>query len=174
MVELATQRGTRISSERITLYWDSLQDLPMPALVAAFVRARKESTYFPQASDIRGFVEATGDDAIMLAWTAFISHASKTGAYRKLITGDPCAADALLCVFGSWPKFCEECGCVSASAWRERRLQFFAAYRDAARIPRGDEVKVLPGLSAQLGEDVGSSGQIGGANNQKLLHAAQD
>ena len=154
MVESGEATGTKLTATRIRVYAADLADLDPLAVVAAFRRVRREgSGFFPSVSEIRRQVEATPDDAALLAWTALERAADEVGAYRALEVWDAAAAVAVEAVFGSWPAFC---ACERGPELAQRRQQFMVAYREARRrVPeRLAEPRRLPGLHAASGREL--------------------
>ena len=147
MVRLAIAYPTtgRLSEMTIRTYARALGDVPWPALTEAGARAIRESRFFPSVAELRGYVEASVDDAGLLAWAWLGEQAERIGAYASLSVADPCAAAALEAVFGSWPAYCATEG----PALGARRAEFLAAYRQARRQPSQGSVRLLPGWCGQ-------------------------
>jgi hypothetical protein len=139
MVALAEAFGGRLTEQRIRLYAQALGDLPLAQVELAVQRGIRESRYFPSVAELRAFVQPTGDEAALLAWSGFQRAAADVGAWASLVVEDPCAAEALEAVFGSWPEYCS----LEGPAVGARRQEFVAAYRASQR-------KVRPAASVTL------------------------
>jgi len=138
MVALAEVLGARLTEARVRSYAKLLEDVPYGELKDAFRRAASErtSTIFPSPGELRAYLRAPAEDAALLAWSALARAAEKAGAYASLECEDHAAAEAVLQVFGSWPRYCEmEDGPALALA----RQEFLVAYRQARRTARRHE-----------------------------------
>lgn len=136
MMRLANALGAKIEPMRIVSYARLLSDVPLDELMHACGRVAREARggFFPSAGEIRAQVRAPMDEAALLAWAALDRAATEVGAYASVELQDPCAADALVSVFGSWPGYCDV---EQGPALALKRQEFLAAYKQACRQRRG-------------------------------------
>lgn len=133
--------SAKVSGELVVIYARALGDIPIVPLRMAALRAVQECRFFPTVAELRSFVVAPMEDAALRAWSGFARAAEEVGAYAPLDVDDPCAAHALVTVFGGWPSFCQT-DVISIS---QKRPEFLAAYREARRQGL-EQGAVLPGL----------------------------
>ena len=146
MVVVAAATNTQLTEARIRAYAQDLGDVPFEALKVAFLKARRETNFFPSLAEIRRQIGPSADDAALIAWTALGNAASAAGAYASIEVEDGAAAEALLAVFGSWPEFCE---LKEGPALALKRQEFLAFYRSARRTNAAR--RRLPGLCEASG-----------------------
>lgn len=143
MLYLGTAYRQQLTAERIAIYADALGDLDIETLMRAAKIAVKECQFFPTPAELRKHAVGGLDDRALVAWSALGRAASRVGGYQSVEIDDPCAADALVLVFGSWPEFCQT---EDGPELAMKRQEFMAAYRRAVReAPAGH--RVLPGLT---------------------------
>jgi hypothetical protein len=143
----------KLTELTIRVYARVLDDMPLADVRRACGRALSTGgEFFPAAPQLRRALEASPDDAALLAWTTLTQAASGAGAYMSITVEDAAAADALVQVFGSWPAFC---AAEDGPALAMRRQEFLAAYRDATRrLAPGGPWRPLAGLCELAGPNV--------------------
>lgn len=125
--------AARLTPGKLAFYAQAMHDIPIDAVRRACARAVRESRYFPTVAELRSYAVPSVDDAALLAWTAIRRAAELVGAYSSVTLEDSHAAAAVEQVFGGWAQFCQECQ--EGPALAQRRAEFVAAYRQAARRP---------------------------------------
>jgi len=137
----------KLTEERIRVYARLLGDLPIATVRAACVAAGRDAgrRFFPSASELRGYVQSSVDDAALVAWSALAQAAEDLGAYVDVQLDDVAAAGALVAVFGTWPAYCE----LPDRELAPKRAEFVAAYRTQARLDAGRGVATVRGLCGE-------------------------
>lgn len=128
MCRLAEAWGINLSEGRIRVYAAGLSDIPLDRIKSVCSKLVRDSQFFPTVAAIRAGIEATPEDAGVLAWAALRKAAADVGAWTTVTIQDGAAAAALDAVFGSWPEFC---ALEDGPALHTRRQEFLAAYRVA-------------------------------------------
>lgn len=182
MLKLAEYLGVRVDESIYRGHAKLLGDIPFDQLRVACTRTAQRHKYrtFPTAADIRSYIETRVEDAALIAWAALDQAARSAGAWSSVVVEDPAAAEALVLVFGDWPRFCayEE-----GPALAQRRQEFLAAYRVAQARPRTTAPVTLAGLcGVPKGEIAGSvvtarvllTGDVVTERGQKALPANND
>lgn len=180
MVTLAAAfPSTKLSEAQIRVYFDALGDVPIATLGDVCRRAIKDCTWFPSAAELRRYVAPGTDDAALIAWSALSKAAAIIGGYQSVDIDDPCAASALLLVFGGWPAFC---AAEDGPALGQRRQEFLAAYRAARRHVHGAVAPTrLRGLLAGAGQPdrawvgrITAGGEVHATREPSALPAADE
>jgi hypothetical protein len=117
-----------------------LHDVDIEDVRRACAHAVRECRYFPSVAELRAFLQASSDDAGLLAWVALGRAAAEAGAYSAVIFEDGAIADAVEAVFGSWGEFCAQ---EEGPALGARRQEFLAAYRMARHKPSQAERRLM-------------------------------
>lgn len=151
LFETAEAYGTKLTEARVRVYAADLAEFTPQQIVDAMRRARKESPFFPQVSEVRKHIVGSAEDGALLAWSSLLRAAAEVGAYRSLEVADAAAGAALLRTFyGGWPELCRT---VDGPALAIKRQEFMAAYRAARRdLPSGAQpIRVAGELEASGG-----------------------
>lgn len=144
MFEAIEASGQKITEARIRIYAAEFADRDPIDVVRAVRRARRESKFFPQISEIVQQLGPSGDDRALLTWNALERLAAAAGSYQQVDIDDPCAAAALVAVFGNWPAFC---AMEKGPELMVKRQAYLAAHREARRtVPDRAQPTTLPGL----------------------------
>ncbi len=141
-------QNAKLSEAQVRIYSAALSDIPHDQLASACLRAVRECTFFPTVAELRRFIAPSLDDAAQLAWSGLQTAAAEIGAYASLELEDPCAAEAVLMIWGSWPAYCV----CDGPAVGARKSEYLAAYRAARRgVWHEGASTTLPGLCTSLG-----------------------
>lgn len=144
--------GFKLTSGQVRIYAELLQDIPFPALQAACREHTLTAKFFPTVAELRARILGAADDAPLRAWTALGKAARQVGSYESLEVEDHAAATALRDVFGSWSAFCEM---DDGPQQAQKRAEFLAAYRQAARVRVPPGTTRLPGRCESSGQYAG-------------------
>lgn len=125
--------AAKITARGIKLYARAFGHVPLETMQKLFDRAVRERVHFPSIAELNSYLEASSDDAALIAWSSLQRAAEQAGAWASVEVQDGAAARALLDVFGSWPAFCQMDDGPSLAM---KRQEFLAAYRHARRNPR--------------------------------------
>lgn len=128
-----------VSPARIALYFRTLQRFEFEIIEVAFGRFLESEASkfgFPKPVHIIEIIEGSQSEQEDNAWMAVNDAIRKIGAYNSVIVADPSLGDAIVRVFGSWVRCCEEANESNNYIWDQRRKAFVTAYRLARRIQR--------------------------------------
>lgn len=119
-----------LSTPQVLIYARALGDIPLDSLRRACAIAIRDAKFFPSVAELRSYIVPSGEDAALIAWTAFCEAAEEVGSWSSLEVEDGAAGAALETVFGSWTAFC---GYEVGPELGAKRQEFLVAYRDARR-----------------------------------------
>lgn len=126
------------------LYFEALQDLDLPPVLAALGTLARTARWFPKPAEIRQLVEGDAEARVEQAWLAWRTAARRVGAYRPVLVADPVLAETLTAVFGGWVAACA--ADFSPEMWASKRKEFGRVYQVlAGRALTGP--RELPGLA---------------------------
>jgi len=124
---LAEVFDVKLSPGRTALYFESMRDLPLSAVVQALNAAVKGCKFFPRPAELREFAQGNSEDAAEAAWLAFKSAMPRLGYMASVSVRDAALAETILAVFGSWSAACT--AELSPEMWSSKRKEFGRVYR---------------------------------------------
>ena len=124
---LAELFDAKFSEVKQQMYFEALKDLDLCWVIEALNDAAKKCTFMPKPAELRVFAQGDPQEAAEQAWVDFKEAARQIGAYRDWMPDDPETAQAVIDVFGTWPKACETD--FSAEMWASKRKEFIASYK---------------------------------------------
>jgi hypothetical protein len=143
---LAEVFDTKLSPQRIALYFAALMDLELPAVVIGLNQAVRVCKFFPRPAEIRTLVLGDSEDRAEAAWLAFRQAMRVAGSYASVSIQDAALGEAILSMFGSWPAACAQE--LSQEMWSSKRKEFGRVYRVLCQRNL-DGARYLPGICEQ-------------------------
>lgn len=93
--------GEAVSEARTLLYFEALSDLPLEAVFAGLVAARRTRTFFPKPAEVREAILGAPDDRAAQAWLRLLTAVETIGTGESVDFADP-ALHAAIEAMGGW------------------------------------------------------------------------
>lgn len=108
------------------LYFDTLRDLPLDAVLTALDCAARTCTFFPKPAEVRALIAGDSELETERAWQLFRATITRVGGYGSPTFEDAAIADAVVAMFGSWEEACW--ADFSPEMWASKRKEFGRVY----------------------------------------------